>query len=207
MALKLQQFIASINNDGIAKTSVYEVMILPPVNLKLDTGVQRMITLRCQDVQLPELDFQVLQYYPKTIGPGERRVMGLNPYKVIPMEFIVDKDMKIPKFFENWMQYIVNYDSPSAYSSINGGQLPYEMAYKDEYVGTVEIRVWPNGMETGEDTDHPIIYKLLNAFPVNMGNITLNWNNTDRAMILPMGFTYETVVMPEMLPNYNSAQQ
>jgi hypothetical protein len=206
MTFKLQEFISSINTDGLARTSVYEVIISPPVSLQLDAGVQKMMTLRCQDVQLPELDFQVLQYYTKTIGPGERRVMGLNPYKIIPMELIIDKGLKIRQFFENWMQYIVNYDSPSAYASIKGGQLPYEMSYKEEYVGTVDIRVWPNGMQTGEDTDPPIVYQLQNAYPVNMGNVGLNWNNTDRAMILPIGFTYDTIKLPKMLPNYNSAQ-
>jgi hypothetical protein len=180
-------------------------MIMPPVGLNLDLGVQRMLTLRCQDVQLPEIDFQVLPYYSKTIGPGERRVMGLNQYKIIPMEFIVDKDIKILEFFENWMQYIVNFDSPSAYSSIAGGQLPYEMAYKEEYAGTVDIRVWPNGLQTPDGSDEPVVYKLINAFPINMGSVGLNWNNTDKLMTFSVGFSYDTIVMPKMLPNYNTA--
>lgn len=206
MTFKLQEFTASITNSGIAKTSVYEVMIMPPASLGLSLNAQKMLTLRCQDVQLPEIDFQVLPYYQKLVGPGERRVVGMNQYKIIPVEFIVDKDLQIRSFFENWMQRIVNYDSPSAYASIGGGQLPYEIAYKSDYVGTVDIRVWPNGMSTGQDGDPPLVYQLQNAYPVNMGNVGLNWNNTDKAMILPIGFTYDTIKMPKMLRNYNSAQ-
>ena len=49
---------------------------------------------------------------------SERRVVGLNQFKIIPMEFIVDKDLKIRQFFENWLQYIVNYNDNGNYNAI-----------------------------------------------------------------------------------------
>lgn len=202
MSFKLQEFISSVNNNGIARTHSFEVLISVPENLKsLLPNTKRLLTLRCQDIGMPELDLQVTQYYRKVIGPGENRVTGLNPYKIIPMEFIVDGDLNIRTFFENWMQYIVNYNDNTAYGTISYDQLPYEIAYKNEYAGSIEIRVYAKGMlKTGDDGEMPTaIYTLYNAYPVNMGNVNLNWSNTDRPMILPIGFAYDRIFTNKMI--------
>lgn len=219
MTFKLQEFIASINTDGIARTHSFEVIIAPPPSLtELTPDKQKLLTLRCQNVQLPEIDFQTIQYYRKVVGPGEQRVMGINPFKVIPMEFIVDKNLKIREFFENWMQYIVNYGDWNHsnitvgtnvedgtnfedfnYYPINGNQYPYEISYKREYVASIIIKVYPDGLKVGDDYEPSKIYTLYNAYPVNMGNTDLNWGNVDRNMILPVGFTYDTIEMPSMV--------
>lgn len=203
MTFKLQEFISSINTDGIARTNLYEVIITPPLGLSaLTTDSKRLLTLRCQDVQLPELDFQVTSYYRKVIGPGEQRVTGINQYKIIPMQFIVDKNLKIRQFFENWMQYIVNYGDYGNYTTIGNDQLPYELAYKDEYVSTIDIKVYPAGLNSGDDNDTAKTYRLYNAYPVNMGNVSLNWGNNDANMLLPIGFAYDRIDMPEMIHYY-----
>lgn len=204
MTFKLQEFITSVSIDGIARTHSYEVIITPPPGLSaLSNDLQKLITLRCSEVQLPEIDFQILPYYKKVIGPGEQRVTGINQYKIIPMEFIVDGNMRVRQFFENWMQYIANYDDQSNYSTIGGDQLPYELAYKDEYVATIDIRVYPMGLKNGDGSDMPKIYTLYNAYPVNMGNVGLGWGNIDRNMVLPIGFAYDRIKMPTMVTAKN----
>lgn len=208
MVFKLQEFISSIQNEGIARTNYFEVIITPPEFLTkaaLSIATQRLITLRCQSIQLPEVDFQVLPYNQKVVGPGEQRVTGINPYKTIPMSFIVDKDLKIRQFFENWMQYIVNYGDFNNYAAIQGNQLPYEISYKNEYTATIEIKVYPSGLSSDgitNDNSSVKIYRLYNAYPVNMGNVSLNWNGEDN-MILPMGFNYDRIQMPIMLQYTN----
>lgn len=207
MVFKLQEFISSIHTDGVAKTHYFEVIITPPqflVAQSIDT--QRLITLRCQSVHLPEIDFQVIPYYQKVIGPGEQRVMGFNQYKTIPMQFIVDKELKIRQFFENWMQYIVNYGDFNNYAAIQGNQLPYEMSYKNEYATTIDIKVYPGGLSSdGQTNDNSKVklYKLYNAYPVNMGNVILDWGGGEGSMILPMGFNYDRIQMPAMLSYTN----
>lgn len=206
MAFKLQEFISSINTDGVARTHSYEVIITPPTGLgALATNAQRLLTLRCQEVDLPEIDFQVTQYYKKVIGPGERRVTGMSQYKIIPMQFIVDGDLKIREFFENWMQYIVNYGDSGNYSTLNSDQFPYEVAYKNEYVGTVTIKVYPTGLKTGDSSEQSNkVYTLYNAYPINMGNVQLRWSNFDQNMTLPIGFTYDKISVSNMLSYMNS---
>lgn len=209
MVFKLQEFISSIHAEGIARTNYFEVIITPPEFLSktaLSTATQRLITLRCQSVQLPEIDFQVLPYHEKVIGPGEQRVTGINPYKVIPMEFIIDKDLKIRQFFENWMQFIVNYGDFNNYSAIQANQLPYEMSYKNEYAATIEIKVYPGGLSSDgrtNDSSEVKIYRLYNAYPVNMGNVNLNWGGGEGTMILPIGFNYDRIQVPRMLTYTN----
>ena len=220
MAFSLSQFRSSINANGIAKTNTYEVVIgigtaagssLQNIT-NIDTNALGELTLRCQSVQLPEIDLLTIPYYPKAVGGGERRVVGMNQYKVIPMEFIVDKDMRVVAFFESWLQGIINYSSPPGqnFNSINGNQLPYEMSYRDEYAVQIDINVWPGGEVSIPGTQSnsiPKKYTLYRAFPVNMGNVTLSWGDENKYMILPIGFTYDSIALPSMnsgTTGYNS---
>lgn len=215
MVFKLSEFKSSLNNYGVAKTNTYEVIISPPFGVQLFTSNNvedlRQLTLRCSSVQLPELDLLTLPYYSKVGGVAENRVIGLNQFKIIPMEFIVDADMKSINFFQSWLQFIINYYSPpgknfNAITSVGDStaQLPYEVAYINEYAATIEINVYPGGMQgyPGEDGTNTTFqqYKLYKAFPVNMGNIQLRWDNTDAqsVMILPIGFTYSSIEVPKM---------
>jgi hypothetical protein len=211
MVFKLSEFKSSLNNYGVAKTNTYEVIISPPSGLNfqfaVDTSVEnlRQLALRCSSVQLPELDLLTLPYYSKVTGVAENRVIGLNQFKIIPMEFIVDADMKSVNFFQNWLQFIVNYySSGSNFNAINGDQLPFEVSYINEYAGTIDINVYPGGMQgyPGEDGTNTTFqqYKLVKAFPVNMGNIQLRWDSTDATsvMVLPVGFTYSAIEVPKM---------
>lgn len=198
MAFSLSQFRSSISNRGVAKTNSYEVIISVTDKLRGIADVTMIgtseLALRCQSIQLPEIDLMTMPYYQKVIGGGERRVVGINQYKIIPMEFIVDKDMKIAQFFQNWLQGIVNYYSPSNFNTINENQLPYEVAYKDEYAVQIEINVFPQGITAGDQA--PQTYHLYNAFPINMGNITLSYADENKYMILPIGFTYDAIDAP-----------
>jgi hypothetical protein len=212
MVFKLSQFRSSLNSYGVAKTNTYEVIISPPpptnvyFQFAVDTSLEnlRQLSLRCSSVQLPELDLLTLPYYSKVTGVAENRVIGLNQFKIIPMEFIVDADMKSVNFFQNWLQFIVNYSAGNNFQAVNGNQLPYEVSYINEYAGTVEINVYPSGMQgnPGEDGTNTKFqqYRLIKAFPVNMGNIQLRWDSTDAqsVMILPVGFTYSAIEVPKM---------
>jgi hypothetical protein len=210
MVFKLSQFRSSLNSYGVAKTNTYEVIISPPRGLDFQFAVDisienlRQLSLRCSSVQLPELDLLTLPYYSKVTGVAENRVIGLNQFKIIPMEFIVDADMKSVNFFQNWLQFIVNYSAGNNFQAVNGNQLPYEVSYINEYAGTVEINVYPSGMQgfPGEDGTNTKFqqYRLIKAFPVNMGNIQLRWDSTDAqsVMILPVGFTYSAIEVPKM---------
>lgn len=210
MVFKLSEFKSSLNKYGVAKTNTYEVIISPPggVNFKFYTNSSvedlRQLTLRCSSVQLPELDLLTLPYYSKVTGVAENRVIGLNQFKIIPMEFIVDADMKSVNFFQNWIQFIVNYySSGSSFNAVND-QLPYEVSYINDYAGTVDINVYSGGMQGNSGGDGTSTtfqqYKLIKAFPVNMGNIQLRWDSTDATslMILPVGFTYSAIEVPKM---------
>ena len=215
MVFKLSEFKSSLNNYGVARTNTYEVIITPPIlnnyfQLSVNnTSVEdlRQLALRCSSVQLPELDLLTLPYYSKVVGVAENRVIGLNQFKIIPMEFIVDADMKSVNFFQNWLQFIVNYSAGNNFQAVNGNQLPYEVSYINDYAGTVDINVYPGGMQgyPGEDGTNTKFqpYRLVKAFPVNMGNIQLRWDNTDAAatMILPVGFSYSAIEVPKMNGN------
>lgn len=194
MSFSLSEFRSSINNNGVARTNSYNVNFSTPLTLQNAGYDTRDISLRCQYVELPEIDLLTLPYYPRVIGGGERRVVGLNQYKVIRMEFIVDRNMNLVNFFNAWLQSIVNIYDSGTYTAIANDQLPYEVAYRDEYATTIDINVYPNGPDMFDLA--PYTFKLLKAYPINSGNISLRYDNQNNYMVLPIGFTYESIIAP-----------
>jgi hypothetical protein len=209
MALSLSKFRSTINKVGVAKTNTFEVIF--GQHSRTPGTLGEGLTLMCQSVQLPEVDLMTIPYYPKVIGGGERRVVGINQYKIIPMEFIVDKNMKIVDYFSVWMQGIVNFYAPPVWSNYRAAdtnsnyvnsyedQLPYELGYKSDYAEDITINVYPQGLNDSDP--EPKVYKLYNAFPVNIGNVTLSYADENKFMILPVGFTYDAIDVPGLIKN------
>jgi hypothetical protein len=59
-----------------------------------------------------------------------------------------------------------------------------ELAYKDDYAVDIKISVFK------ENTEEVIKIVLRQAFPTDIGDIQLNWNDTNDYMRIPVSFTY-----------------
>jgi hypothetical protein len=64
------------------------------------------------------------------------------------------------------------------------GHRSYELAYKDDYAVDIRISVFK------ENTEEVIKIVLRQAFPTDIGDIQLNWNDTNDYMRIPVSFTY-----------------
>ena len=85
------------------------------------------------------------------------------------------------------MQLQINYDTSGGPMSSVDGQLPYELGYKSDYASTVEVVVYSYASESITYT-----YTMSGAYPVQVGNVTESWGNTE-IMTLPVGFTYDEI--------------
>ena len=99
---------------------------------------------------------------------------------------MVDANFKVKQFFHRWLQGIVNYDNTRGFNTEYRGMLPFEVSYKDNYVGSIEIIVYSFGSQ-----EVKYVYKFDNAFPVGVGNITTAWDNNDAIMTMPVQFAYD----------------
>lgn len=193
MAFSISQFNSQLNKHGVAKTNLFVVTISLPNKLNFIENYisTRDLTFLCRSVNLPSIDVNVNSFHPETIGPMERRATSIGDYEIIPMNFLMDSNFNTMKFFHRWMQAIVNYDvSGGKMTEIPGTrQIAYEVGYKKDYAATITIEVYSGNSPFGGSYK----YVLGNAFPVNVGNVAVAWDTADEVMVLPVGFTFDTL--------------
>jgi hypothetical protein len=69
-------------------------------------------------------------------------------------------------------------------SNGTGSARAYELAYKKDYITDISIHVFK------ENTSEVLHLVLRQAFPTDLGDIQLNWNDTNDYMKIPVSFSY-----------------
>jgi hypothetical protein len=178
----LENFSAEIRKSNIARPYLYFVSLtLPPV-LALGDKVSmpdlKKISLFCHGAQTPQLNFSTNDSY---VEAGIKRRFAYDyDYQDLMLQFYVDQDYLIPKFFDRWKEAMTN-------SRRNFG-------YPDDYTST-NIDLYMIDM-TGV-VKHSYSYR--NVHPKIINNITLDYGSGG-AMSLPVSFVFETVVSAADVP-------
>jgi hypothetical protein len=189
MAFNIQNFSSKVSSLGVAKNNLFVVTLTTPRrlnNLSQATISTENLSFLCHSAVLPGIDLGVRTVRPDNLGTAQRRPNGVVDYNVIPLSFYVDEDFKVMKFFHKWMQGIVNYDASRGKFNSDNDRLPFEVSYKDDYVSTIMIDVY-----SGNSFEKKYSYKLNNAFPVSMNDVSLDWGNGAEVMKLGIGFSYD----------------
>jgi hypothetical protein len=105
----------------------------------------------------------------------------------INFSFISDGRAAIWTFFQQWIRLIYNYDLSSGLIKPNGvstNMSAMDLSYKSDYAVDVELFVFS---ETGQQLISVI---LREAYPLALGDIQLNWGDTNSIAKLPVSFTF-----------------
>lgn len=188
MTFSVSEFSAKINKYGLARDNLFIVNIEPPLFLRPGNISPSDLTFFCQSAALPSLALGTAEVFNQGYGVGEKRPTSL-PHDNLNTVFMVDADQKVTKFFQSWMQNVVNYDNSRGYNYEFNGMLPYEINYKRSYSSRIEIYVY-----SVEDKAIKYKYRFDNAFPIATGSQDLSWNNNDSVMTLPVQFAYDVYV-------------
>lgn len=164
----LNNFIATVKNEGLMRTSRYAVTITPPKDLtSLGTNI-RKIMMFCSDVSLPAINLSTVpirQYGEAREVPYEKM------YDNISMTFYVDNNMEVKLFFDRWMDIIQN---------------PYTRTfnYYNNYTTTMDIDV--------EDLKDRKRYNVqaLECYPKSVGAIQMGYDNKE-IMKLTVSMNYK----------------
>lgn len=188
MAFNTNEFLSRINkNGGLSKSSLFLVRILGLPSSLSDKIDAEDLTFFCKTVNLPSLSLETQDYRNQGFGAMERRPVGMQ-MPTVPSVFYMDTNHNVLKFFHAWMQEIVNYDLEGGVRSSYNGKLPYEIGYKSDYVAQMEILYYssnnPNDVYT---------YKLSNVHPVEVGSLSLSWENNNELALLPVEFSFESM--------------
>jgi hypothetical protein len=104
----------------------------------------------------------------------------------ITLNFIGDGAGEIYKFFYGWMHGIVNGDGQinSSRQSSATGLAPYEVEFKENYKADIDITTY------NEQNDKILEYRLYNAFPKIVPDVSLSWKDTDGYMQFGITFCF-----------------
>lgn len=179
----------SISNTGVMKNNLFIVRFTFPMGGNMTKLIKNsnMLTLYCEATALPgvvlEVDEDIRRY---GIGTAERRPIKAS-FPGLDLSFISDGRGNILKFFQSWMSTIINFDSSKGMSGRSKltGALPYEVAYRDDYICDIEVVLFD------EAANKIIQTKLLSAFPRILGDVGLAWSITNDFARVPVRFEYK----------------
>lgn len=185
MPFNIAEFSSQISG-GLARNNLFVATITPPDLLREEfPNLPQNLVFLCKTVELPALDLQTVELQRQTIGPITKRPIAM-PYPVVPAIFMVDSGFMVKKFFHRWLQLIYNYDDSKM--GQDGQKLLYELGYKEDYAGSIQIDVYSSAGAGDIYT-----YKLGKANPISIGGVTTSWENAAEIMTLSVSFTYETM--------------
>jgi hypothetical protein len=119
------------------------------------------------------------------MGTFDRRPFGVQVTD-IPLTFMLDQKGTVQELFRTWTNFIVNYSyKEGEHKAINGKHL-FEIGYRDQYLCDIDI------ICLDQQQQNIITYHLYEAFPMQIGDVTTAWSETDSFGVLPVQFTFRT---------------
>ena len=182
---------------NLAVTSQYEVQFggLPPelqsyLSLR---GVDFQFTnetagLLCNAASLPGSSFATSDINGNFTGLMEKFV-HTRIYTPIDLSFYVDKEYKVVKFLEHWMEYI----SSASGVNPNGSQYFYKMKYPDQYKCN-----FTKITKFNRDYQNELQYYFVGLFPVSMSSVSVSYDSST-TMTVNAQFNYERYIPGSIL--------
>lgn len=183
-------------NQGVMRNNKFLVQIPMPNSILLNNNSterqtlvasNRDLSFYCDSTSIPGMALLVNEVRNFGYGPVEKK-----PYNAVftdlSLTFISDGPGENLKFFQEWLRSIVNYDMRETMTGRNSTYdlAPYELNYKTDYAVEMKIYVYN---EQGEET---IKLTLADAYPIFVGDIALNWADTNNFARVPVNFTFMT---------------
>lgn len=185
-------FRANINkNGGLLKNNKFLVRMYSPQGFNSSQEAQtlsqtaRFMEFWCESVNIPGVSLNVNEVRRYGYGTIEKKpYASLN--NDITMSFLGDAQGSVWTYFQQWLRLIVNYDMRRGINAATGiadGQSPFELTYKEDYAVDIYLYVY-NDMG-----DEILRIVLREAYPIFVGDIQLNWGDTNSLMRVPVTFT------------------
>lgn len=176
---------------GIARPSLFRAEIVIPSYLRNFDMSTEALTFWCMATTIPGVRIASRQVQRYGIGPLEKMPVGFE-FDDIQLVFLGDMNCNILNFFKDWTRSVIEYSSEGVPSSIpnspNFGMptaKPYYLNYKTNYQTQVGVATFDS---TGLDRTYNM--ELLGAFPIDIGDVILNWGAIDQVMQIPVRMSF-----------------
>lgn len=181
MAFNITQFSSHIKASGTLQTNKFVVDITSPGGSIFSTNflMNQMLQFRAEQVRMPGLSLGLERVNRYGVGPSQQFPNNVN-FQDNNITFIDDGFNSIWKFFSEWMNQIFSYKSTASTGAIGA----YEVAYKKDYARDMRIRVY--------DNDGMLVTTVVmkDSFPVQVGDVDLNWSNNNQLFKVNVTFSY-----------------
>lgn len=167
----LERFRSEIlDGAGLARNNRFEVIIAPPRGLSGRGAESELASLYVEQASVPLLNIFAKPF--KIFGPTyQRPITSEYGGEGMPITFHVDRDMRIRRFFEDWMHLIVD-------------PVRFTVGYQENYISDIFIR------QLDEQNNITNEIKLIEAFPRNINLMDLNNNSSNQTHRLNVLFAY-----------------
>lgn len=180
-------------NGGLTRASKFLVTITVPA-MSLDMGAD--LQFYCDSAQLPGIAMQTDEVRVSGYGNLEKRPYA-SIFQDVPCTFMNDTDGRVLKFFHKWMQLVYNFNDSASMDSESAAGIPTNtFAYPKDYFGTVSIAHYD------EKANEVITYILYEAYPINIGDVQVAWDQSDTLVRIPVTFTYKWWAAETLDPGY-----
>jgi len=194
MAFSVNEMMATINSKGgLSKSSKFMVYFRNvPASIRTGSGGQvggqeRELSFMCESASIPGIAYQTDDIRSIGYGNVEKRPYA-TIYQDVTLNFFCDNDGTVVSFMHKWLQSVFNFNDASATDAQTASGIPKNtFGYPKDYFGTIEIVHYAE-----EDRAEKQIFSvsLEEAYPINIGEIQVDWNNQDTLTKIPVTFTY-----------------
>jgi hypothetical protein len=192
----IKEFRSVINRRGILQGSHYQVMIQPPQSILNTTGVDstflRDLTFYAESAIIPGVAFATSEVRNEAIGPVKHVPYAPMFSKDMMLYFIIDEKGAMIDFFHQWMRTIINYSSGGTALdryTFNGAH-PYEVAYEDEYMAEVGLRLMSPIVGANKAPQLVAHYMFHKTYPSAIHDVTVSYSFENAHLVLPVSMTY-----------------
>ena len=165
---------------NLSQTSQYQVTFGGlPLPLKQHLNVRGVssfyigedVGLLCSSASLPGSSFATADIVGNYMGVTEKMAHS-RIYTQIQLEFYVDRDYKVLKFLEHWMEFI----SGGSGVQENTDGYYYRMSYPEDYKCN-ETKIVK--FERDYDKTKELEYKFIGMFPIALNAVPVNYGNSE----------------------------
>lgn len=172
-------------NKFLAQFPIPQGMLVQSDNNTKYRQTARFLEYFCEATNFPGVALNVHEVRRYGYGSFEKRPHAPQ-FTDVNFTFISDGKGEIWTFFQQWLKLTINYDLRNGISGSTGvrGMKPFDVNYKSDYVSDVRVTSF------ADNGDKAITSILREAYPIFVGDIQVNWSDTNNIMRIPVTFTF-----------------
>lgn len=155
--MSLADFLSTVRTEGLSKANRYSVLISPPAGIADSNSDLSRVSLFAESTELPGVTVKTEKL--KIYGPEYIRPTGIDYGQTVNVTFLVDRDFRVRKLFEDWINMVVDKNS-------------YNISYQILYISN-QIRFIQ--LDTQDEERYSITLK--EAFPVSIEIMPISYSS------------------------------